>query len=287
MSNPQSLRIFKFIAVMFLVLAFFTHSTQIIQAQTEEESIPTENETQFREITISNFAKNIYSQILSGIRFTFSTVKQATSDIISIKPAPTPEPGIVSAIKKASSAQNQDGSTSNISNPNNTNPNNTIVVPRRSSGSSGSSSGSGPSGSSSSGAGSSSGSGTGSTSSGTRKTTASNPTPSITATASPRQTPNSTPRSTPSQTPTNTNPATASPASTPSPSPTNTASANATPASTPTATPSTTPSPNASPTNSPQARLNVQTASIIETFATVIDYIEAFSRQNNSILQKK
>ena len=286
MSNPQSLRIFKFMAVMFLALAFFTHSTHIIQAQTEEESVPAENETQFREITISNFAKNIYNQILSGIRFTFSTVKQATSDIISIKPAPTPEPGIVSAIKKASSAQNQDGSTSNISNPNNTNPNNTVVVPRRSSGSSGSSPGSGSSGSSSSGAGSSGGSNSGS-SSGTRNTTTSNPTPSITATASPRQTPNSTPRSTPSQTPTNTNPATASPASTPSPSPTNTASANATPASTPTSTPSTTPSPNASPTNSPQARLNVQTASIIETFATVLDYIEAFSRQNNSILQKK
>ncbi len=179
-------------------------------------NIVTVDHSQYQEVTITNFAKSIFNKIVSGIKFTFSSVKEATGDLIMIDTAPTPEPGIISALKKASMEQvPSDGisqselSTSSLAS--------STPTFRRSSGGSG-------------------GSSSGVSTPTSINSSTSTPKPNTASTASPSPTSTVTPKPTFTATPTPTN-------TVPNPTPTSTVTPSSTPAptSTPTPTPTGTP----------------------------------------------
>lgn len=126
---------FRKLLPIFAVL--FVITTNYVSAQNTDTSSTT-TESEYREVTISSFAKSIYSKIISGMKFTFSTVRQATGDIIKIETAPTPEPGVISALKKVSREQ----SIETTETKNSTSSTSTTIYNRSSNSAGGSSSGS-------------------------------------------------------------------------------------------------------------------------------------------------
>ncbi len=113
----------------------------IVNSQNASDFENDTTEAQYQEVSIASFAKNIYGKIISGIKFTFSSVKEATTDIIKINSVPTPEPGVISAVKKANSEQSNTDQ-SNETDTSTTSPGTSTTTFRRSSsGTSGSNSG--------------------------------------------------------------------------------------------------------------------------------------------------
>jgi hypothetical protein len=165
------------------------------------------------QFTIAQFTRGIFDTIFSGVKYTLQTVNESLGDVLSIKQAPTPTPGIISAVKKINSDPTLSGSGG-------------------SSGSSGfGSGGSTPTGSSPT-------TGSGSTNSTTT------PKPNTTSTVNPTPTSTTTPKPTSTATPSPASTATPTPTSTvPNPTPTSTA----TPSSASTATPTPTPTPTGTP----------------------------------------
>ena len=272
-----------FVCSMLIIINRSSAQTdQFIQVDPNQEVMLNEeipaNNIEFKELTISDFSKSIWNQIVAGIKYSFFTIKQATSDILSIEPAPTPEPGVISAVKKANTLAPNTGDTTSGSTPP---PNQVQITNTRRSGSSGSNITPIPTPNINT----------------TRTTTAATPRP--TSTVSPRPSATVSPSSSPTPTPTPSTTISPSPIITPTPTPTSTPSSTATPSptpsSTPTPTPSTTispsptitPTPTPTPSNSPRASYNQPTANLYEISKILFDLIVKINDQNYPILHKK